>query len=242
MAEFKFLGVNGSCQSAASGNTALLITSAGHSLAVDLSVKLSAVVDAEPDAVVLTHEHIDHVYGLPSLLHQSWLRGRTKPLTVYVPAGMEHIPEGLISLFKIREKKNMFPITVQAAGAFTLGDASVSFFATDHTSTSLGLVLEENGKTLVYTCDTRPIKTAPVQTADVLIHEASGVSGNEETLIKKGHSSGKDAAELAKALGAERLFLCHLPMEKPAADAVLTEAQTVFPAAAVPAILKPYTL
>lgn len=242
MAEFTFLGVNGSCQSASSGNTSLLVCSGGHSMAVDLSCNLAAVVDAEPEIVVLTHEHIDHVYGLPSFLHQSWLRGRTKPLRICIPAGMEHIPEGMLSLFKLREKKNMFDIQVLPAEPFLLGNARVSFFTTDHTATSLGLILEEDGKTLLYTCDTRPITEAPVPHADVLIHEASGTADAEETLIRKGHSSGRDAARLAASLGAGTLYLVHLPMDPAAACRILAEAREGFPEAAVPGVLAPCAL
>ena len=71
MIEFCFLGINGSCQELSGGNTSLLVKGREGCVAVDVSCKLAAMVEAEPDVVVLTHEHIDHVYGLPSFLHQS---------------------------------------------------------------------------------------------------------------------------------------------------------------------------
>ena len=72
--------------------------------------KRQTLVNAGVDAVILTHEHIDHVYGLPSLLHQMWIAGRRKALDIYVPKGLEGLADGLIQLFGIREKKNMFEI------------------------------------------------------------------------------------------------------------------------------------
>jgi len=32
--------------------------------------------------VLITHTHIDHIYALPSLLHQLWLMDRREPLVV----------------------------------------------------------------------------------------------------------------------------------------------------------------
>lgn len=244
MTEFTFLGAGDSCQTLGSGNTSLIVRSGQHTMIADLSCNLAAAVDADAETVILTHEHIDHVYGLPSFLHQSWLRGRTRPLKILVPPAMTYLPEGMLSLFALREKKNMFEISVLHAEAFSLGSVSVSFFRTDHTGCSVGLLLEEDGKRLVFTSDTRPVSPAsvPAARADVLIHDASGTATERETLIQKGHSSGADAAALAAALQAKSLFLCHLPMENELSEAVLWEARQSFPNTFIPEILTPYTL
>ena len=114
--------------------------------------------------------------------------------------------------------------------------------STDHTAASVGLIVEENGKKLVYTSDTRPIpaETRPAERADVLIHEASGSSVNEEILVKKGHSSGKDAAELANAMNAGELFICHLPMDSAAQREVEGDALRIFRNTLIPLPLKKY--
>lgn len=244
MLRLKFLGANGSCQDHDSGNTSLLFDDGEQAFCVDLSVNISTVVDAAVEAVVLTHEHIDHVYALPSLLHQLWLTGREKPLRIYVPAGMEGLVNNLIDLFNIRSKKNIFDIRVEAAEHFQVGQMQVHTFPTDHANTSLGLVVEDGIHKVVYTCDTRPIaEPLPVMTgADVLIHETSGVFADEETLIKKGHSSGADAGRLAAQLGVKALYICHLPRGQEKKQAILAEAQGRFPAAAIPEILREYTV
>lgn len=212
MIKFKFLGANGSCQDAQSGNTSVLFYDEGGAFCVDLSCNMAEVVDARVNAVVLTHEHIDHVYALPSLLHQLWLTGREEPLDIYIPDGLQGIANGLIDLFNIRSKKGIFPITIRTDREFTVGKMQVRTFRTDHTATSIGIVVDDGEKKLVYTCDSRPIRNIPdvMCGADVLIHETSGLRENEETLVKKGHSSGADAAELAAALHVRTLYLCHL--------------------------------
>ena len=239
MMELLFLGLNGSCQDPGGGNTSLLIRGAEGALGVDLSCNLAHMVDAEPDAIVLTHEHIDHVYGLPSFLHQSWLRGRQKPLRLYVPRGMSGLPEQMLSLFGLREKKGIFEISLSEADRFCVGSLRVQTFPTDHTATSMGLVVEEAQAQLVYTSDTRPIPTLPFS-PDVLIHEASGLAEAEEVLVRKGHSSGLDAGRLAAALSPERLFLCHLPQN--GKQAILEEARREFSRTYLPELLMWYPL
>ncbi len=76
--------------------------------------------------------------------------------------------------------------------------------------------------------------------ADILIHEASGVSTDEENLVKKGHSSGADAGAFAAGLGVRELYLCHLPAGEEARRAVLREAGKYFSASRIPEILKEY--
>ena len=226
---------------------------------MDLSCNLAAVVNAGVDAVILTHEHIDHVYGLPSLLHQMWIAGRGKALNIYVPQGLEQLADGLIHLFGLREKKNMFEIRLRTEPVFCVGTMKVTTFPTDHTEMSIGVVIEDGMEgsmgdgmedtiedvmkdvrsKLVYTCDTRPLRDIPsfMEGAQVLIHEASGLSKEEEALLRKGHSSGADAGKMARELGVDKLYLCHLPRGEEAKSQILREAKMVFGESFIPEVL-----
>ena len=272
MLKLIFLGVNGSLQDTDSGNTSLLLMGRKGSLAVDLSCNIGTLVNAGVDAVILTHEHIDHVYGLPSLLHQMWIAGRRKALDIYVPKGLEGLADGLIQLFGIREKKNMFEIRMHTEPVFSVGTMKVTTFPTDHTKMSIGVVVEEGDviedddviedgdaiedsdaiedamedamkgrrAKLVYTCDTRPLRDIPsfMEGAQVLVHEASGLSKDGETLLRKGHSSGADAGTMARMLGADKLYLCHLPRGEEAKAEILHEAKMVFEESFIPEVLR----
>ncbi len=244
MIEFRFLGANGSCQDADSGNTALLLNGTDGAVCVDLSCNIAAAVDADVDAVILTHEHIDHIYALPSLVHQLWLSGRTRALDIFVPAGMEELPETLMSVFGIRKKSGMFDIRISAPDHFRIGTLAISLFKTDHTHTSVGVIVQEGCDKLLYTCDTRPIQTVSeeMRGTNVLIHEASGSAADRVLLTKKGHSSAADAARLAEWLHVQRLYLCHLPRGIQQKNELLGEALQIFPNTFLPAILKAYCI
>ncbi|MHC1692944.1 MAG: MBL fold metallo-hydrolase [Sphaerochaetaceae bacterium] len=230
MLEYVFLGSNGSLQDEQSGNTSLLIRSGKGSILVDASVGLSVAVLADIDALFLTHGHIDHVYGLPSLVHQLWLSGRTRPLEIVFHEGMDGLVNGFLDLFLLREKKGMFPLVLKHSAYHLFGDMAITSFKTDHTDSSIGLVVESRGKKLVYTSDTRPgkVPSESMLHPDVLIHEASGLSKDEELLVGKGHSSGRDAALAAQEIGASILVLCHLPSSSEAKEDILKEASEVF--------------
>ena len=83
MLSVSFLGINGSLVDRDGGNTSLLLRSPDLKNLVDVSGNIAEAVDADIDSVIITHEHIDHVYGFVSLLHQLWLSGRERKLTVY---------------------------------------------------------------------------------------------------------------------------------------------------------------
>ena len=248
MLKFVFLGANGSMQEGGSGNTSLLFSDGTSSFLVDASVNIHAAVEANIDAVVITHEHIDHMYALPSLLHQLWLSKRTKPLVIICPDGVRNMVNGLIDNFAIRSKKGIFDIVFETAGCNRVGGMKLEFFKTVHTPNSVGMVISEGSgkalKRIVYTCDTAPVEN-PREVlpecafgADVLIHETNSVSD----VRKPDHSCGLDAARLANEIGAKRLVLCHLPKGDDAKQAILKEARSLYPNAELPNVMKEETV
>ena len=108
-------------------------------------------------------------------------------MDIYMPSKMEHLVSGLIDLFGIREKRAVFEIRLLTEHVFDAGTMHFTAFPTDHTETSIGLVIEDGKDKLVYTCDTRPLTDAPpfMKDARILIHEASGLLKDEEILPSK---------------------------------------------------------
>ncbi len=229
--DITILGRNGSLQDRLSGNTSLLVDCGNVSVLVDCSSNLQEAVEKENlQAVVVTHGHVDHLYGFPSLIHQLWLKGRKEALDVYARPEVQKILASLLDAFLLREKKGMFDIVFHSTSSFSIDDLKVELFDTDHAPGSIGMVFIRDGKKVAYTSDTRPI-AAPDQVlmdADLLITEASGLSDKKDDLVKKGHQGGLEAAALALASRARKLVLVHLPCSDSARDAIQSQAREVF--------------
>jgi ribonuclease Z len=247
--KLQFLGILGSVQAEDSGNVSLVITGGGSSVLVDVSgspAQLLLRAGVDPlclDAVFLSHTHTDHLYGLPSLIHNLWLLKRERPLPVYANRETLDRARALCAVFELEAKKGMFPLQWREAEASVSANDFSSeaglhsqAFRVRHGVPTLGFIFAAQGKKIVYTCDTMPMEEYPAAAAgpDMLIHEAGGTEDNREKLLAGGHSSGADAARAAKSLGANRLFLCHLPPEKENRAAILAEARSIFHAAEIP--------
>lgn len=88
------------------------------------------------------------------------------------------------------------------------------------------------GRTVVYSGDTRPCDTvrAVSHGADLLIHEATFSDEERARAVETGHSTAREAAEIAKAADVRQLVLTHIsPRYSREAPELLAEAQAVFP-------------
>lgn len=92
------------------------------------------------------------------------------------------------------------------------------------------------GRTVVYSGDTRPCDTvrAVSHGADLLIHEATFSDEERARAVETGHSTAREAAEIAKAADVRQLVLTHIsPRYSREAPELLAEAAAVFPAVRV---------
>ncbi len=92
------------------------------------------------------------------------------------------------------------------------------------------------GRRIVYTGDTAPSEEIEkmARNADVLIHEASVDSSLEEKANRYGHSSARQAAEIARRANVRYLFLFHISPRYKKAKILEAEAKKIFPNSRVP--------
>jgi ribonuclease Z len=84
------------------------------------------------------------------------------------------------------------------------------------------LEIDNGRRTVAYSCDTEPCPEVVrlAERADILIHEATG--------HEVGHSSAKQAAEIASKAGVETVYLVHYPTHGVSKKELLEEASSAF--------------
>jgi ribonuclease Z len=215
-----FFGTAGAAQHASDSNVCFAVRAEGCSFLVDASGSpvhnlLKAGFDPLAlDALVLTHSHTDHVYGLPSLIHNLWLIKRGKPLQIISNPPTAAKMVELLELYGLLNKEGLFPIEWIDGEMGVLEMAaslSLKLFPVRHSVPTSGIRVEERGAAFAYTSDTAPFAgvIAASRGCQVLIHEASGDSSREKYLNQVGHSSARQAGEAAARSGVGRLLLCH---------------------------------
>jgi ribonuclease BN (tRNA processing enzyme) len=172
------------------------------------------------DAVVLTHEHPDHMSDIEGFrVACAYVVERTG-VPVYAPAGvLERLSAEPEPAFAWR--------TVTDGDAVEVGGLSLRFSRTDHPPETLAVRVDGEGRSLGYTADTGPawsMADAFGDGVDLALSEATYLADREGTA---GHLSGRQAGELARVAGARRLVLTHLwPVLDP--DAVRAEAEGAY--------------
>jgi ribonuclease Z len=236
MAKLVILGSANAVTSPHHENTHLVIIGAENTLLIDspgnplvrlkkLGLPLEQISD-----LVLTHFHPDHVSGVPLLLMDLWLLGRKSPLLVH---GLDYTLkriEQVLELYNWSHWPGFYPIhfnrlpeqemiPVVERGEFRLFASPVN-----HMVPNIGLRVEfpNSDKAMAYSSDTEPCQQVVrlAQGVDVLIHEAAGEA--------RGHTSPRQAGQVARAAEVNALYLIHYPCWDVDPKPFIAEAQETF--------------
>ncbi|MBW3086554.1 hypothetical protein KEM60_02781 [Austwickia sp. TVS 96-490-7B] len=178
---------------------------------------LQQVIELEElDAVAVSHLHPDHCVDLCSLHVARTYRPGYAPearLPVWGPPGISRRiagaygadgPESIDSTLDFREVSHLDEITV--------GPFRVVFFSMTHPTTTFGMRVEADGRTLAYTGDTDdgPWLRDLLRDCDLALMDCAYVEGRDTA--RGVHLTGLRAARAAvEATGVRRLMLTHLP-------------------------------
>ena len=217
---FACLGSSGAVPSAERDTTALAVRAGGTVCLIDVGgspVQKLRRVGVDPvdlAAVVVTHTHPDHVYGLPALVQCLLILKRRAPLPIYCRT--EHVQQlrRLLELFDLIEDDG-FEIAVRGVepreGIRVLETPDLAVTASPNAHgrmPNLAVRVDAGDRSLVYSSDTRPCPAvaALARGASVLVHEATFAEPDPT----QWHSTARDAGEMARQAGVGRLLLAHV--------------------------------
>ena len=235
MTELIFLGTAAAVPDIDHHNTHLALRNRAGVVLIDcgssplIRLEEAGIAIEEVSDIILTHFHPDHVGSLPLLLMNMWLMGRQQALRIY---GLHHClkrVEDVMGFYKWEDWPQFFPVAFhrlpEREHVLALEQEGLKVFASPvrHVIPTIGLRLEiEASKTVAYSCDTAPCPEVVrlAEGAQILIHEATG----EEV----GHSSPRQAGEIAAEAGVEVVYLVHYPVIGVSKKQLLTEAGETF--------------
>jgi ribonuclease Z len=283
-----FLGTAGSMPTVQRAPASLLIRRGGDRLLIDCGEGtqrqlLRSVGLPDIEHVFLTHFHADHFLGLPGMLKTFALRGRTTPLTIHGPRGLDTLMSDLRRIYgKLTYEVRLVELAPNEA--VELDGYRVGAYAVEHRTEALGYALVEDerpgrfdparaaelgvepgpqfgllqrgqaveaggrtvhprevmgesrpGRKVVVTGDTEPCEStvAIAHQAELLVHDGTFADEEIDRARQTGHSTARQAAEVARAAEVSMLALTHLS-SRYFAPVIEKEASAVFEPSVVP--------
>jgi len=179
----------------------------------------------------LTHEHIDHIYGIAGLVYLI-LRGRPdRTLTIHGPPTALELSRGLVDLVGSSFRSQLRWVELQHKDSLDLAHGRCEAFRTYHTETSLGygFYLEETKVSF--------LGDVALPNVQAFTEIADSVRGSDVLVADAVHITEVEAARLAQSADAKSLYLMPILLGASASE-IQAEAATIFPNSHVPADLE----
>ncbi len=183
----------------------------------------------------LTHEHIDHLYGIAGLVYLV-LRGRPdKVLTVCGPAPALELSRGLVGLVGAGFMNQLRWVRLKPRDRLDLAHGRCEAFRTYHTETSLGYRFHLEGRIASFLGD------VALPDGEAFGDIASAISGSDVLIADAVHIAETDAATLARKAEVKSLYLMPILFGSPAEE-VQAKASAIYPNSHIPADLETITI
>ncbi len=206
------------------GTRILLDASSGNSVLTN-GAKLGLLAQ-DFSQVLLTHQHGDHMGGLPHIQGQrTMVDPEGPPLQVFASEEALQKVESLFQATSITHAVGQDGVTtaqgrriaawspVQAGQWIDLSDSvQASPFAVEHIPGAMGWRVNAGATSVVFSGDTTfcPNVAEAAQGATVLIHEVLSTEADSERTKQRGHCTAAEAAQTAAQAGVSRLIMTHI--------------------------------
>jgi ribonuclease BN (tRNA processing enzyme) len=179
-----------------------------------LTLLNSSVADGV-DAVIVTHQHPDHMVDLHALFRARWFGRRdARPVPLYAPPGVLDTVVALEEGDAVTVQR-VFDAHPLPAEPYQLGPFRLESAALPHFVANAGVRLSSPDLTVAYTGDTGPDEALVDLGRDADLYVMDATDRDQQagvppaTSSRKMHLSARDAGLAAARAGARRLLLTH---------------------------------
>jgi ribonuclease Z len=172
--------------------------------------------------VFLTHQHGDHILGLPMLNNARWDAGADGRLTIHGPgpalAALRRVTNAVFPDHRARLRRSVsFHVhsTASQVDEERVGPVVVRSVPARHSVPAVAYRFDLRGGAVAFSGDTAPSETIArlARGADLLVHDATFSGSRSAGSNQPDHSTPRDAGRIARRAGAGSLALVHLPPE-----------------------------
>jgi ribonuclease BN (tRNA processing enzyme) len=219
------LGCDGSYPGPGGAGSGYLVRAGGINVWVDagpgtLANLQNVITIEEIDAIVISHQHVDHWSDLEHLAVASHYIIQRPDIPLYCVTDVT-------DMMRIGPAaKSLVWNRITADSRVGIGPMTFTFSRTDHPVDTLAVRVDSGGRSLGYSADSGPgwglSELGP--DLDLALCEATFLADREGTLP---HMSARQAGESARAAGVGRLVLTHL-LARTDREAAIDEGVTAF--------------
>lgn len=187
------------------------------------------------NSIFITHEHMDHVYGIGGVLILLLNKYPEKLITLYAPVKVIKIVKGIIDLFTMKTHSRIEYVEISGGETIKRDSFICSTFKTYHTESSLGYSFQFENKKIALLGD---VALPNIQAQE---HIINSIFEANLAVIDGVHITEIDAATIAMNAKIKSLYLMPLFLNK-AEDDVINEVNSIFNKVYIPKDLEEFKI